>query len=114
MHVLLSRVQLGDPVDHSPAGSSAHGIFQARILEWLPFSPPGHLANPGINLCLLHWQADPCHRTTSGGLVAKLCPTLATPWMAAWQSPLSVGSPFWYSWLRMNVHERIALLAPTN
>ena len=25
---------LGDPMDCSPPGSSAHGIFQARVLEW--------------------------------------------------------------------------------
>ena len=25
---------LSDPMDHSPPGSSIHGIFQARILEW--------------------------------------------------------------------------------
>ena len=25
---------LCDPVDGSPPGSSAHGIFQARVLEW--------------------------------------------------------------------------------
>ena len=24
------------------------GILQARILEWLPCPPPGHLPNPGI------------------------------------------------------------------
>ena len=31
---------LCDPVDYSPSGSSVHGIFQARILEWVakPFS----------------------------------------------------------------------------
>ena len=23
-----------DPIDGSPPGSSAHGIFQARVLEW--------------------------------------------------------------------------------
>ena len=36
----LSRVQLYDPTDCSPPGSSFHGIFQARILEWvaIPFS----------------------------------------------------------------------------
>ena len=27
-----------DPVDCSPPGSSAHGIFQARILEWVAIS----------------------------------------------------------------------------
>ena len=25
---------LGDPTDYSPPGSSIHGIFQARVLEW--------------------------------------------------------------------------------
>ena len=24
----------GDPMDRSPPGSSIHGIFQARVLEW--------------------------------------------------------------------------------
>ena len=32
----------------SPLGSSVHGIFQARILEWLPFPSPGDLPDPGI------------------------------------------------------------------
>ena len=27
-----------NPVDYSPPGSSAHGIFQARILEWAAIS----------------------------------------------------------------------------
>ena len=26
------------PMDYSPPGSSVHGIFQARILEWFAFS----------------------------------------------------------------------------
>ena len=26
---------LGDPMDCSPSGSSVHGIFQARVLEWV-------------------------------------------------------------------------------
>ena len=30
----FSRVWLCDPMDCSPPGSSAHGILQARILEW--------------------------------------------------------------------------------
>ena len=25
---------LSDPMDCSPPGSAAHGIFQARVLEW--------------------------------------------------------------------------------
>ena len=34
----LSCVQLCDPVDCSPPGSSVHGILQARILEWVAIS----------------------------------------------------------------------------
>ena len=30
----LSRPTLSDPMDCSPPGSSVHGIFQARVLEW--------------------------------------------------------------------------------
>ena len=33
-------------------GSSVHGIFQARILEFVPFSSPGDLPNPGIKPAL--------------------------------------------------------------
>ena len=32
---LLSCVQLSDPMDCSLPGSSNHGIFQARVLEWV-------------------------------------------------------------------------------
>ena len=32
--VTQSCLTLGDPMDYSPPGSSVHGIFQARVLEW--------------------------------------------------------------------------------
>ena len=32
-----------------------------------------------------------CKATIGGGLVAKSCPTLATPWTVACQAPLSMG-----------------------
>ena len=32
--VAQSCLTLHDPMDCSPPGSSAHGIFQARVLEW--------------------------------------------------------------------------------
>ena len=32
--VAQSRLTLSDPMDRSPPGSSVHGIFQARVLEW--------------------------------------------------------------------------------
>ena len=32
---------LSDPMDCSPPGSSAHGIFQARVLEWVAIGANG-------------------------------------------------------------------------
>ena len=49
---------LCDPTDCGPPGSSVHGIFQARILEWVAISSsrgPSQ-SNPRL-LHLLHWQA---------------------------------------------------------
>ena len=33
---LQSCLTLRDPMDRSPPGSSVHGTFQARTLEWVP------------------------------------------------------------------------------
>ena len=40
--VAQSRPTPSDPMDWSPPGSSIHGIFQARVLEWgaIAFSAP--------------------------------------------------------------------------
>ena len=46
------------PKDCSPPGSSVHGILQARILNELPFPPPGDLPNPGIESGSPALQAD--------------------------------------------------------
>ena len=48
--VLVARLcpTLCNPTDCSPLGSSVQGILQTRILEWLPFPPPGDLPDPGI------------------------------------------------------------------
>ena len=41
---LQSCLTLSDPMDHSFPGSSVHGIFQARVLEWgaIAFSGEGY------------------------------------------------------------------------
>ena len=36
--VTQSCLILWDPMDCSPSGSSVHGIFQARVLEWIAIS----------------------------------------------------------------------------
>ena len=59
---------LWDPVHCSPPGSSVHGIFQARILEWVAISfsrgsPPSPKLYPHL-LTLLQRQTDSlplCH-----------------------------------------------------
>ena len=37
-----------NPMDCNPPVSSVHGIFQAGILEWVAFPPPGELPYPGV------------------------------------------------------------------
>ena len=49
---------LGDPLSCSPPGSSVHGIFQTRILEWAAFPPSGDCPNPGIKPQSPALQAD--------------------------------------------------------
>ena len=60
----FSHVQLCDPMDHSPPGSSVHGILSPgkntgmschALLQGI-FLTQG--SNPCL-LCLLHWQAGP-------------------------------------------------------
>ena len=46
-----------ESVDCSLPGSSLHGIFQARILEWIATSFSRIFLKQGWNPCLLHWQA---------------------------------------------------------
>ena len=52
----LSRVRLWDPMDCSLPGSSVHGIFQARILEWVAILSPGIFLTQGLNPGLPHCQ----------------------------------------------------------
>ena len=51
-HIYMPAAQscptLRGPKDCTLPDSSIHGIFQARILEWLPFPLPGDLPDPGI------------------------------------------------------------------
>ena len=69
--VIQSCPTLSDPMDCGPPGSSVHGIFQARVLEW------GAIAFSGQLLLLLSRFSH-----------VRL---LATPWTAAYQAPLYMG-----------------------
>ena len=90
-------------MDYRPPGSSVHGILQARLLEWVAFSPPGDLPDPGSNTRLLHlrWQVDSLRlappRKPFRALERKKVKLLSrvrlfvTPWTVAYQAPLSMG-----------------------
>ena len=93
---MLSCPTLCDPLDCSPPGSSIHGIFQARILEWVAISFSRGSSWPRDQtwvscVSCINWQI----------LLPLLllllscfsCVRLyATPWTVACQAPLSIGS----------------------
>ena len=58
--VAQSCPTLRDPTDCSPPGSSVHGIFQARVLEWgsIAFSDPIQESNSFFAIC--------CNRSSWG------------------------------------------------
>ena len=88
-------------MDCSLSGSSVHEILQAQeYWSGLPFPSPGYLPDPEIKSGCPELQSVSLHTELSGnfrnyygggGLVAKSCPTLATPWTVARQTPLSMG-----------------------
>ena len=49
--VTQSYPTLCDPTDCSLAGSSVHGIFQARVLEWVATAFSMRSPDQGSNLC---------------------------------------------------------------
>ena len=64
----FSRVQLCDPMGHSPPGFSVRGISQARVLEWVAISSSRGSSPPKGWTCvwLLHWQTDSSPREPPG------------------------------------------------
>ena len=72
-----------DPMDCSLPGSSVHGIFQARVLEWGAIAFSDLLAQVlGKSWQLLYWQFS------SVQLLIRVW-LFATPWTAARQASLS-------------------------
>ena len=56
-----SCLTLWDPMDCSPPGSSAHGILQARTLEWVAIHFFRWFSQPRDQTCIfdiLHWQVS--------------------------------------------------------
>ena len=66
--VAQSYPTLWDLVDCSLPGSSVHGIFQARILEWVAFPFQGIFLTQGSNLGLPHCRQMLYHLSHEGNL----------------------------------------------
>ena len=73
--VTSSCPTLCDPIDGSPAGSSVHGILQARTLEWVAIS------------FSKAWKWKVKVKSLSRVWL------FVTPWTAAYQAPPSTGFP---------------------
>ena len=50
--LLKSCLTICDPMDCSPPGSSVHGIFQARLLEWVAISSSRRSSQPREWTCI--------------------------------------------------------------
>ena len=78
---LLSRVWLCDPMDCSPSGSFVHGIFQARVLEWVAISFSRDLPNPANEPRSPALQADSLPLSHQGSPFSQRVPSYF------WHSP---------------------------
>ena len=93
----ISCVQLFvNPLDCTLPASSVHGIFQAKILEWVAISSSRGSSliqkrNPCL-LCLLFWQAYSlplCHMgSPMCGCILSHVQLFVTPWPIACPTPL--------------------------
>ena len=73
--VAQSCPTLSDPMDCSPPGSSAHGILQARVLEW------GAIAyDPAIPLLGIHTEETRIERDTCTAKFIAALFTIARIW----------------------------------
>ena len=64
-----------DPIVCNPPCFSAHGIFQARILEWVAISFSHGSSQLGTDL--LHWQVDSLSLSYQGSPISSCHPSKA-------------------------------------
>ena len=69
--VAKSCVTLCDTMDCSPSGFSVQGIFQARILAWVPIASQGIFPTQGSNLGLPHCRQMLYRLSHKGSLILK-------------------------------------------
>src|SRR5574337_14485 len=84
--VTQSYLTLSDPMDSSPPGSSVHGIFQARVLEWGAIS----FSVPRSKRLLISWLRSPSAvilepRKIKSDTVSTVSPSIPTHLMVSRQ-----------------------------
>ena len=114
----VSQVRLFcDPVDCSPPGSSVHGVFQAKILEWVAISSSRGSSQPrdqthgSCDYCIGKWNLyhcgtweahhdlSPVTRRDDCGLpgILVLCVQMAScRCHAGWYVPFKSSSPWFF------------------
>ena len=89
---------LCDPMDCSPPGSSVHGIFHARILEWVAISSSrgsclpmdrAHVSCTGKQI-LYHWATWEAQWLLRPGLRCDTTCCLWIPWVKANHQPSQI------------------------
>ena len=87
--VTQSCLTLRDPMDYSLPGSSIHGIFQARVLEW------GAIAFSGFILGGVHSvDLEKCIVTSLS--ILWHCLSLGLEWKLTWWTWVWVNSRSWW------------------
>ena len=82
--VAQSCLTLSDPMDCSPPGSSIHGIFQARVLEWgaIAFSISDSAATAAKSLHSCPTLCDPIDGSPPGSAVPWILQARTLEWAA--------------------------------
>ena len=107
--VVQSCPTVCNPMDCSLPGSSVHGIFQARVLEWAAISSPGDLPDQELNLGLPHCRQMLYHLSHQGSPEKDyhLCSIYLSVYLSGFKWIMAI---FFLVWLLIPIFVHIILL----
>ena len=94
--VALSCLILSNPMDCSPPGSSVHGIFQARVLEWGAIAFSTSLHDLDTNLEVPRATFTPDGYKLGGFLITILRFSNSLKWLTELKKALCLESQFYF------------------
>ena len=77
-----SCLTLSDPMDCSLPDSSAHGIFQARVLKWVALPSPKHIPAAAASLQSCPTVCSPIDGSPPGSPVPGILQARTLEWVA--------------------------------